>query len=106
MTEQETVMTLTYDEITLGPDAYSSEPARGGGPEYTRVYLRRARVAHLREALCPALDRAGYDSWLGTGSQPEYEHAVRLPLCSRCFAWRESYLDDERLGTGHRRKMT
>lgn len=64
----------------------------------TRVYLLYGKMAHLLPlgespnvgypvALCrrqPAL----FATWLGTGSQTEYERAAELPLCSRCEARR------------------
>jgi hypothetical protein len=63
-------------------------------PQPTRVYTPYGKMAHLLPlgdratagypvALCrrsPAL----FDSWLGTGSQGEYEKAAALPLCKRC----------------------
>jgi hypothetical protein len=101
-------MSLTYDELTLSADAYSS-PARTHvtPPAYTRIYRFRGREAHLREATCrTALRFRDYDGWLGTGSQAEYEHAAALPLCAACFAWREAGLADERLGIAHGTEMT
>jgi hypothetical protein len=102
-------MSLTYDELTLSADAYSSQArAHVTPPAYTRVYRFRGREAHLREAACrtAARYRRDYDGWLGTGSQAEYEHAAALPLCAACFAWREVTLDDERLGIAHGTEMT
>ncbi len=63
---------------------------------YTRVYLPRGIAAHLirvqnaanegSPAACGTSPRetipAGY--WQGTGTQVEYENALRLPLCARC----------------------
>jgi hypothetical protein len=101
-------MTLTYDELTVGPDAYSSEPARGTPPVYTRVYRERGQYAHLREAVisvgCEGEDE--YPEWYGTGSQREYEHAARKRLCPKCFAWAHCSFDDPRLGTAHGEVMT
>jgi len=91
-------MELTYDEMALGPDAYSSRPSRGT-LEYTRVYRAYGRHAHLRESGCRYLTARSL--MYGTGSQSEYEEAAGLPLCRACFAWREQYRDDPRLGTGH-----
>jgi hypothetical protein len=104
-------MSLSYDELTLGPDAYSPGCTRATPLAWTRVYRRRGREAHLRELTAftgcggPRFSR-DWDGWLGTGCQEEYEHAAALPLCRRCFAYREHRLDDERLGTGHGKEMT
>lgn len=103
-------MSLSYDELALGPDAYSPGCAHASPPAYTRVYRLRGREAHLREltAFTGCGGRAafpGWDGWLGTGSQEEYEHAAGLPLCGKCFAYREHQLDDERLGTAHGTEM-
>lgn len=104
-------MSLTHDELTLGPDAYSPGCARATPPAYTRVYRRRSREAHLREAVTftgcggPRAFR-DWNGWLGTGSQEEYERAAALPLCGTCFRWREAALDDPRLGTAHGKEMT
>lgn len=100
-------MSLTWDELTISPDAWTStsEPAAGRMP-VTRVYLRGARTAHYREHQDCTRHR-DYDDWRGTGSQREYETAGRLALCPACFAWRENAgIADERLGTGHGTGMT
>jgi hypothetical protein len=100
-------VTLTWDEQTLSADAYSWEaaPARHE-TVFTRIYLRGGRYAHLREAVdstgCGGPDGWRRDDWLGTGRQHEYEIAARMPLCPRCFGWREAGIaDDPRLGTAH-----
>jgi hypothetical protein len=82
----------------VSADAYDSAAPRGTGPVFTRVYRRRGGVAHLRDEqagliLCPAwrYTEGGWEeSWLGTGSQDEYEKAASLRLCLRCFAIREA----------------
>lgn len=61
--------------------------------ERTRVYVRTGQLAHLlafgaspsgrEEALCRRQPCAG-TSWLGTGSQREYERAAQLRTCPRC----------------------
>ena len=63
-------------------------------PGPARVYARTGKIAHLLP--CDASPSLGYAftfcrrqprlfaSWLGTGSQAEYEKAGSLPLCSRC----------------------
>lgn len=101
-------MSLSWDEITLGPDAYSSYGRQHVSPPvWTRIYRVRGREAHLAEATCAVQSRhRDYDGWRGTGTQDEWEHAAALPLCWECFAYREAYVDDERLGTGHGREMT
>lgn len=82
--------------LCLAPDAYDSTSPRGSRPEYTRVYLPGGRQAHLAEAVswtgCGGRAAGRRDCWLGTGSQDEYETAARLPLCTACFAWRETGL--------------
>ena len=107
-------MSLTPDELALGPDAYSSEPARCGPAPRTLVYLRGGHVAHYLEAV--AVNSCGgespfspflRDDWLGTGSQHEYDVAARLPLCLRCFGWAHPAGDtDPRLGSAHGTEMT
>jgi hypothetical protein len=61
---------------------------------YARVYAPNGKMTHLLPpgdrpsvgypvALCrrpPPL----FTSWLGTGSQAEYDHAAALPACPRC----------------------
>lgn len=62
---------------------------------FTRVYLRSGRVAHLLdesrspnvgtdEALCGIWAGFGDAVWLGTGTQAEHERAAELRLCLRC----------------------
>jgi len=62
--------------------------------ECTRVYVPHGRMAHLLSpgsspnigypiTLCRRQPRLA-ESWRGTGSQDEYEHATGLPLCSWC----------------------
>lgn len=63
---------------------------------YTRVYLPRGIAAHLirdrmgpntdGEAVCGTSPRTSVPAgdWYGTGTQVEYENALRLPLCTRC----------------------
>lgn len=73
-------------------------PPCGGDPlsyakDCTRLYTRRGRVAHLQPpfatdawrggVLCPVVP-SWPGSWLGTGSQREYERAASLPLCAGC----------------------
>jgi hypothetical protein len=63
--------------------------------EFTRVYLSRGKVAHLKgnwigrfyAAPCGA-SPAWYEphGWYGTGAQEEIEKAAELPLCKRCVA--------------------
>ena len=64
--------------------------------ECPRVYTPRGRMAHLLRpgdqpsagrapALCLRYPRPGA-SWLGTGSQDEYDKAAALPLCGKCDA--------------------
>jgi hypothetical protein len=64
--------------------------------EHTRVYAPRGRIAHLLRpggqpaagrplALCLLYPRL-HTSWLGTGSQEEYDKAASLPLCGKCAA--------------------
>ncbi len=80
----------------MTPDAYDSAPPRGTELTWTRLYQRGGRQAHLTadsKIACrgPLREDAWVDeSWLGTGSQEEYEHAAALPLCRRCFACREA----------------
>ena len=106
-------MSLTHDELALGPDAYSSGGHACCPAPVTRVYLRGGHVAHYLEAV--AVNSCGgespfspflRDDWLGTGSQHEYDVAARLPLCPKCFAWAHHGFDDERLGTAHGAVMT
>lgn len=94
-------MSLTWDEQTLSPDAWSdTAPPRWRPEPMTRVYLVGGRVAHYREhAAC--IRRRDYDDWHGTGSQAEYDRAAVKPLCPACFAWRWRAFPDGRLGTGH-----
>jgi hypothetical protein len=65
-----------------------------GLSEFTRVYLSRGKVAHLKgnwtarqwfTAPCGA-SPAWYEphGWYGTGTQEEIEKAAGLPLCKRC----------------------
>lgn len=88
----------------MTPDSYDS--SAGLEPVWTRVYRPGGRLAHLRgeriacETASPQ-DRYDPDTWLGTGSQAEYDRAASLPLCLRCFAAREAGGLDHRLGTGH-----
>lgn len=60
----------------------------------TRVYALHGKMAHLLApgespnlgyafTLCRRQPRL-FTSWLGTGSQGEYDRAAELPLCSRC----------------------
>lgn len=60
----------------------------------TRVYSAHGKTAHLLPlgdspnsgypfTLCRRQPRL-FTSWLGTGSQGEYERAAQLPLCSWC----------------------
>jgi hypothetical protein len=62
--------------------------------DYTRVYAVHGKMAHLLPAgsspnlgypftLCRRQPRL-FTTWLGTGSQGEYDRAGELPLCSRC----------------------
>lgn len=66
--------------------------------DYTRVYGRNGRYAHLLtlngsvdidSAMCgrilwTCVREGEWKPWLGTGSQAEYEKAASLPLCPRC----------------------
>jgi hypothetical protein len=54
-------------------------------------------------SVCACLHVTDYhpNSWLGTGSQDEYDQAEQLPLCLRCFAIRERQLPDVNLDRGH-----
>lgn len=106
-------MSLTYDEMTLGPDAYSSGSSRAT-ITYTRVYRKGGQYAHFRELAimtgCQTQEQDD-DIWYGTGSQAEYEHAAAKPLCSRCFRAREGggqdpTARDHRLGSAHGVEMT
>lgn len=107
-------MTLTYDEETLSYDAYSSAGAVNPRAtlSYTRVYRKGGQYAHLEELIYsahsddtpegPPLSWDNQESWYGTGSQDEYEHAAAKPLCPKCFARREAgQFMDHRLGAGH-----
>lgn len=104
-------MSLTHDELTLSPDAYSSTGNINprATVTWTRVYLRGGHYAHLWEAVAYTgcgeeadTDPDLRDDWLGTGSQEEYETAERKRLCPKCFRHREvASIRDERLGTGH-----
>lgn len=60
----------------------------------TRVYTVWGKMAHLLPpdagtnagyafTLCHRQPRL-FSSWLGTGSQYEYEYAAQLPLCRKC----------------------
>lgn len=57
------------------------------------VYLRRGGVTHILPwAIQPAYPTVLcgrspelFESWLGTGSQAEYDKARRMPLCIRCM---------------------
>ena len=60
----------------------------------TRVYSRHGKMAHLLRpgagpsfgypaALCRRQPRL-FRSWLGTGSQDEYDQAASLPTCGKC----------------------
>lgn len=60
----------------------------------TRVYTPHGKMAHLLPpddspshgyafTLCRRQPHL-FTSWLGTGSQREYERAAELPLCARC----------------------
>lgn len=94
----------------MTPDSFDGAPVRGTPLEYTRIYRYRARFAHLSSVMYTgAITLCGkdWDDYLGTGSQAEYDHAVRLPLCLKCWAAREKpwYGDDPRLGTGHGRDL-
>ena len=86
----------------MTPDAYDSAPPRGTPPPWTRLYQRGVREAHLEnDGMIACRDqrtRAAWvdETWLGTGSQEEYEHAAALPLCPRCFAIREASRTGER----------
>lgn len=80
-------------------DAYDSSPLPGTAIEWTRVYRRGGKVAHLHSSgyriACddPAesvMPPPNDGSWLGTGSQDEYEKAASLRLCRTCFARREA----------------
>lgn len=62
--------------------------------ERDRVYMPTGKMAHLLPpgdsptfgyafSLCRMQPRL-FTSWLGTGSQSEYEKAASLPLCGRC----------------------
>lgn len=63
--------------------------------ECTRAYAPRGKMAHLlpgtpqsgkyASTLCLRYPRPGA-SWLGTGSQDEYDKAAALPLCGKCDA--------------------
>jgi len=67
--------------------------------ELERRYTRYGRVAHLLDPL-EYSERTGtaavlcglwewyVHSWLGTGSQAEYERAASLPVCKNCQARR------------------
>jgi len=101
-------MSLTWDELTLSADAYSSGSAYATPSPCTRVYRCRGRYAHYREATgCPAVMRGRDDDWLGAGTQHEYEQAAAMPLCPACFAWRHPAGDwDPRLGSAHGTEMT
>lgn len=97
------------------PDSYDGGPVRPGlEPVYTRVYRPHGKIAHLWELAggCPVMNRwsdpdwLDRESWLGTGSQEEYEHAAKLPLCTDCFRRREAGGLDPRLGAGHGVEMT
>jgi hypothetical protein len=69
----------------------------------TRVYTRRGASAHLippadpdlstAVVLCPLRLKLG-ESWLGTGSQDERDHAASLPVCKWCAS--EAAADDAR----------
>lgn len=61
---------------------------------YTRVYVSRGKVAHLRQndsgryfvARCGTAP-VWYDpnGWYGTGNQEEIDKAKEMPLCKRCM---------------------
>lgn len=84
----------------MTPDAYDSAPPRGTAPSWTRLYQRGGHYAHLeqeRHVMCrnPLREDAWVDeSWRGTGSQAEYEHAAAMPLCPACFRLREIRFED------------
>lgn len=67
---------------------------RGTPTEWERCYRPNSRCAHLRidSHAWPVCSYDGrYDhidpaSWLGTGSQAEYDTAAALPLCKICAA--------------------
>lgn len=81
-------------------DAYDSAPARGAPPGWSRVYRKGGRKAHLvhyeglwiacDDLADPKMGEPSAGSWLGTGSQQEYDRAASLPLCLACFAVREA----------------
>jgi hypothetical protein len=62
-----------------------------GQPPETRVYTFTGKVAHLVAVggspslhRPPALCGREAGTWLGTGSQAEYEKAAALPTCRFC----------------------
>lgn len=67
--------------------------------DWTKVYRKGAKRAHIMQLLSSAHPYAPSswddDSWLGTGSQEEYEAAAALPLCMRCSIIQAMYEQPE-----------
>ena len=68
----------------------SGADARLTEADHARVYSPGARKAHLRRpddgdsVLCDA-DPRSPTGWMGTGKEPEYDHARKLPTCPACL---------------------
>ena len=86
----------------MNHDAAAWSPPENAPPprehNWTRVYRRNAREAHIQEVIYSAHVRAprSWDEggWYGTGSQEEYDRAQALPLCPKCYVITDLYRRD------------